>query len=81
MAEPFGAKAVSLGAGKVLFTSEELWEDSLCCGLVLTDRFIEKRENDAKIFVESYKQAGHNLTKEQAMETATKYLNQDKDVF
>lgn len=81
VAEPFGAKAVSLGAGKVLFTSEELWEDLLCCGLVLTDRFIEKRENDAKIFVESYKQAGKSLTKEKALETAEKYLNQDKDVL
>lgn len=81
VAEPFGAKAVSLGAGKVLFTSEELWEDSLCCGLVLTDKFIEERESDAKTFVESYKQAGKNLTKEQAMETATKYLNQEEDVL
>lgn len=81
VAEPFGAKAVSLGAGKVLFTSEELWEDSLCCGLVLTDKFIENRNEDAKTFVESYKQAGQNLTKEQAMKTATKYLNQDKDVL
>lgn len=81
VAEPFGAKAVSLGAGKVLFTSEELWEDSLCCGLVLTDTFIENRSEDAKTFVKSYKQAGQNLTKEQAMETATKYLNQDEDVL
>lgn len=81
VAEPFGAKAVSLGAGKVLFTSEELWEDSLCCGLVLTDAFIEKRNEDAKTFVNSYKQAGHNLTKEQAMETAAKYLNQENDVL
>ena len=72
VAEPFGAKAVSLGAGKVLFTSEELWEDSLCCGLVLTDKFIEERGNDAKTFVESYKQAGKNLIKEQAMKTAEK---------
>lgn len=81
VAEPFGAKAVSLGAGKVLFTSEELWEDSLCCGLVLTDKFIENRSEDAKIFVKSYKQAGQNLTKEQSMKTAAKYLNQDKDVL
>ncbi len=81
VAEPFGAKAVSLGAGKVLFTSEELWEDSLCCGLVLTDAFIENRSEDAKTFVKSYKQAGQNLTKEQSMETAAKYLNQDKDVL
>lgn len=81
VAEPFGAKAVSLGAGKVLFTSEELWEDSLCCGLVLTDKFIESHKENARTFVESYKQAGQNLTKERAMETATKYLNQDKDVL
>lgn len=81
VAEPFGAKAVSLSAGKVLFTSEGLWEDSLCCGLVLTDKFIEERESDAKTFVGSYKQAGKNLTKEQAMEIATKYLNQEKDVL
>lgn len=81
VAEPFGAKAVSLGVGRVLFTSEELWEDSLCCGLVLTDKFIEKRENDAKIFVESYKRAGKNLTKEKALETAEKYLSQEKEVL
>lgn len=81
VAEPFGAKAVSLGAGKVLFTSEELWEDSLCCGLVLTDEFIENRNEDARTFVASYKQAGQNLTKEQAMKTATKYLNQEDDVL
>lgn len=81
VAEPFGAKAVSLGAGKVLFTSEELWEDSLCCGLVLTDAFIENCSEDARTFVESYKQAGQNLTKEQSMETAAKYLNQDNDVL
>lgn len=81
VAEPFGAKAVSMGAGKVLFTSEELWKDSLCCGLVLTDSFIENHSENAKTFVNSYKQAGQNLTKEQAMKTAEKYLNQDKDVL
>ncbi len=81
VAEPFGAKAVSLGVGRVLFTSEELWEDSLCCGLVLTDKFIEKHKNEAKTFVESYKQAGKNLTKEKALETAEKYLSQEKEVL
>lgn len=81
VAEPFGAKAVSMGAGKVLFASEELWKDSLCCGLVLTDSFIENYSENAKTFVDSYKQAGQNLTKEQAMKTAEKYLNQDKNVL
>lgn len=81
VAEPFGAKAISLGAGKVLFESAELWEDSLCCGLVLTDRFIEKNTDNAKTFTESYRQAGKNLTKEKALETAEKYLSQEKEVL
>ncbi|MDO5309913.1 MAG: ABC transporter substrate-binding protein [Planctomycetia bacterium] len=81
VAEPFGAIAVSVGAGRVLFTSEELWEDSLCCGLVLTDAFLENRVDDAKEFVEDYKAAGRNLTKERAKEIAIKYLNQKPEVL
>lgn len=81
VAEPFGAKAVQLGVGKVLYSSEELWEDSLCCGLVLTDDFINNRPDDAKNFVNSYKTAGKNLTTEKAKEVAQEYLQQDDDVL
>ena len=31
--------------------------------------------------IESYKQAGKNLTKEKALETAEKYLSQEKEVL
>lgn len=81
VAEPFGAMGVSLNAGKVLYSSEELWEDSLCCGLVLTDKFIEGRPEDAKSFVESYKAAGNDLNKEKAKEVAKKYMSQTDDVL
>ncbi len=81
VAEPFGAMGVSLGAGKVLFSSEELWENSLCCGLVLTDKFINDRPDDAKYFVEQYKQAGNALDKEKAKEIAKEYLNQSDEVL
>lgn len=81
VAEPFGAMGVSLGAGKVLYSSEELWEDSICCGLVLTDKFINERPEEAKSFVESYKTAGNSLTKENAKELAKKYLNQTDEVL
>ena len=81
VAEPFGAKAVSLGVGQVLLKSEELWEDSLCCGLVLTDSFLDEKSTVAKSFVESYKKAGKNLTQEKAKEVAKKYLNSDDDVL
>lgn len=81
VAEPFGAMGVSLGAGKVLYSSEELWEDSICCGLVLTDKFINERPEEAKSFVESYKTAGNSLTNENAKELAKKYLNQTDEVL
>ena len=81
VAEPFGAMGVSLGAGKVLFDSKELWEDSICCGLVLTDKFIDERKDDAKTFVDSYKKAGNSLDKDTAKEVAKKYLNQTDDVL
>lgn len=81
VAEPFGAMGVSLGVGKVLYSSEELWENSLCCGLVLTDGFMEAHPNEAKSFVESYKAAGANLDKEKAKEVAKEYLNQGDEVL
>lgn len=81
VAEPFGAKAVSLGAGKVMYSSEELWEDSLCCGLVLTDKFIEENSETAKDFVTAYKQAGNNLRGKTAKNTAKKYLNLEDDIL
>lgn len=79
VAEPFGAVGVNLKAGKVLYTSEELWENSLCCGLVLTDKFLDERPDEAKSFVESYKEAGAALDKEKAKEVAKEYLNQKDD--
>ena len=81
VAEPFGAMGVSIGAGKVLYTSEELWEDSVCCALVLTDDFIDNHPNTAKAFVEGYKIAGNNLDAKTAKAVAQKYLNQKEDVL
>ncbi|MDE7122499.1 MAG: ABC transporter substrate-binding protein [Oscillospiraceae bacterium] len=81
VAEPFGAMGVSIDAGKVLYTSEELWEDSICCGLVLTDHFIENRPEDAKQFVENYKKAGNALDAETAMATAKQYFSQSEEVL
>lgn len=81
VAEPFGAMSVFMDYGKVLYTSEELWKDSLCCGLVLTDSFIDNRPEDAKEFVEKYKEAGKNLTADRAKEIASEYLKQSDDVL
>ncbi len=81
VAEPFGSMGVELGAGKVLYTSDELWEDSVCCALVLTDSFIEERPDDAKTFVDEYKTAGNSLDKETALEVSKEFFSQSEDVL
>ncbi len=81
VAEPFGAKAVQLGIGKVLYSSEELWKDSLCCGLVLTDEFIENNHDLAVRFVDAYKAAGDNLNLDSEKKVGAEYLNQDDEVL
>lgn len=58
VAEPFGAISVALEKGKVLYQSEEIWKDSIDCGLVLRNDFIEKNAELAKQFVQDYAKAG-----------------------
>jgi len=58
VAEPFGAKSVALKTGKVLFESNELWKDSICCSLVLSDSFINNKHDIAKKVVANYSEAG-----------------------
>ncbi len=81
VAEPFGAKAVTLGVGKALYESGELWEDSLCCGLVLTDKFLNDDKETADKVISSYKEAGDELKTEEAERIAEEYLGQEKEVL
>lgn len=81
VAEPFGAQAVNHKFGHVLFDSEELWEDSLCCGLVLTEAFIEENPELTNTFVEKYKEAGQNLDVSEAERIAEEYLGQAPEVL
>jgi NitT/TauT family transport system substrate-binding protein len=81
VAEPFGAKAVALGIGKSLYQSNELWEDSLCCGLVVREEFINNNPEVANAFAEQYIEAGNQLTEEVANDVAKKYLTVEEEVI
>ncbi len=81
VAEPFGAKAVNLGVGKVLYQAGDLWKDSLCCGLVLTDEFIDKNKAAADSFIDLYRKAGDQLTADTAKKVASEYLGQEEAVL
>ena len=58
VAEPFGALAVTMGKGKVLYQSKEIWPDSIDCGLVLRKAFMDHDRKRAKKFVQDYVAAG-----------------------
>ena len=77
VAEPFGAQAVTQGFGKVLARSDELWEDSLCCGLIFRTDVIEKDPEAFQELLDNYFKAGDKLDKDEALRIAETYLGQD----
>lgn len=78
VAEPFGAKAVETGVGHVLATSDELWENSICCGIVFNTQATAEKQAALKTFKEAYLSAGNSLTKEEAVQIAVDNLGQDE---
>ncbi len=80
VAEPFGAKAVSAGIGRVFVTSKDLWQDSICCGIVMNSDAIKNKKDAVHTFEQAFKQAGNNLTEQESEKIAEKYLNQNSDI-
>lgn len=83
VAEPFGAKSVIMGTGKVFARSEDLWQDSLCCALVFNGDFLRKHRGMARDFVHGYQSAGERLTNEptEQQRIAAKYLKAKEKVL
>lgn len=77
VAEPFGARAVTLNLGKVLYQSKDLWPDSVCCGFALSGRFVAENPELAARLLEAIKVSGDSLDKDRshASEVAARYLN------
>ncbi len=61
VAEPFGAKAVTLGTGHILARSEDLWPGSLCCALVFNGGFARGNKDLAAAVTAHYLAAGETL--------------------
>ncbi|WP_301859644.1 ABC transporter substrate-binding protein [uncultured Megasphaera sp.] len=80
VAEPFGAKAVEAGIGHVFATSQDLWKDSICCGLVFNTEATAQKQEAVQAFEKAFREAGHTLTKEEAVNIAHTYLNQNEQV-
>ena len=83
VAEPFGAQSVAAGKGKTLFESHELWEGSLCCGLVLRNDFIKNNAEVVEEFVREYVNAGLKAEQkdEDVKNITAKYLKAEPGVL
>lgn len=83
VAEPFGAKAVSLNIGKVLYNSKDLWPDSICCGFALSGKFLSAHPELASRLVKALKEGGLRLEHdhEHEKELASKYFKVTNDTL
>ncbi|MEK4495469.1 ABC transporter substrate-binding protein [Ureibacillus sp. FSL W8-0352] len=83
VAEPFGAVAVSMDKGKVLYKDKELWKNSIDCALILRSDFIENDREIAEEFVNYYVQAGYFAEQkdEHVQEMLLNYMNVDENVL
>ena len=82
VAEPFGSVGVNTGKGKVLYRSEELWENSICCGFVLNERsYLMKKDKMDKV-IKAYHESGHALEdKNAALVQAKTILSQSDEIL
>lgn len=83
VAEPFGARSVAIKKGKVLFQSEDLWNDSVDCGLVLRGELIANHREAVQEFITKYAEAGAKaeLKDDHAKEILSKYMNVQNEVL
>ncbi len=78
--EPYPAKAQTMGAGRVLLTSNEIWEDHPCCVLVADNRFLANRQQEARAIVRAHVKATDfiNSHPDEAIRIAVKYTGMDE---
>lgn len=82
VAEPFGAAGVLASKGKVLYRSDELWQDGICCGLVVNDKAYKEKKALIDKVVAAYEKQGKTLAdKDVALNKAKGMLTQPEDVL
>jgi NitT/TauT family transport system substrate-binding protein len=81
--EPFPAKAVTSGVGRVLVTSKQIWPNHPCCVLVADDNFIKNHPNQIKDVLKAHIRAIKFIKNhpEEAVSIAAKYTGMDKQTI
>jgi NitT/TauT family transport system substrate-binding protein len=78
--EPFPAKAMTIGVGKVLISSREIWKDHPCCALVSDTKFLEAHLETAKALVRAHVKAIDFILRqrEEAIQIGMRYTGMDE---
>lgn len=78
--EPYPAKARTMGVGRILMTSNQIWNDHPCCVLVADNRFLKNRPDDARSLVKAHVRATDfiNAHPAEAARIGVKYTGMDE---
>jgi NitT/TauT family transport system substrate-binding protein len=78
--EPYPAKAVTMGVGRILASSRDIWKDHPCCVLAADARFLETQLEKAKAVVRGHVKAIDFIRqhREEAIKIGVKYTGMDE---
>lgn len=78
--EPYIAKAVTMGAGRVLINSSDIWRGHPCCVLVVDSKVLKESREKVKAVVRAHVRATDfiNRNKEEAVKIGVKYTGMDE---
>ncbi len=78
--EPYPAKAVTMGLGRVLAASRDIWKDHPCCVLATDAKFLETHLEKAKALVRGHVKAIEFIRqhREEAIRVGVKYTGMDE---
>jgi len=81
--EPFPAKAVTSGVGRMLVTSKQIWPNHPCCVLVADTDFVKGHSSEIKAVLRSHVRAIEfiNNNPEEAVKIAAKYSGMDEQTI
>jgi NitT/TauT family transport system substrate-binding protein len=83
VADPFAAISIVNGNGKILFTADQIWKNSICCGLILRDDFINGARAAALELTRGYRVAGAAADRkdQRVFDLAAKYMTANQEVI
>jgi NitT/TauT family transport system substrate-binding protein len=78
--EPYPAKAVTMGVGRILASSRDIWKDHPCCVLAADVGFLESHLDKAKSLVRGHVKAIDFIRqhREEAIKIGVKYTGMDE---